>query len=76
MDLQAIKREIVAETQIRIEKKKQSNKTYVKLDLFASRYLVYESMSETQMNEITDLVVDELLNLGYNIDLEKNKIYW
>lgn len=74
--IEQLKLAVLKDTLDNIKKKQERNKSYIKVDFFSSRYYNEEGLSEYDLLEITDYVIDCIVKAGYKVDLETNRIYW
>ena len=75
VDLNVLTETILKETKARIEKKKQSNKKYTKLDLFSATHFKIETLTEADMLTIRQNIIDTLITEGYNVDVDADRVY-
>lgn len=71
-----LKLTVLKDTLENIKKKQERNKSYIKVDFFSAKYYNEESLSEYDLLEITDYVIECIVKAGYKVDLETNRIYW
>lgn len=74
--IEQLKLAVLKDTLEIIKKKQERNKSYLKVDFFSAKYYSEESLSEYNILEITDYVIDCIVKAGYKVDLETNRIYW